>query len=129
VHDLDAHDRLEQHRLGHLGGLLEGHLTGDLERHLRGVDVVVLPVDQRRFDVDRGVAGEHAGIERLLHALVGRVDVLARDLAAADLVDELVALAGFGSSVILTTANWPEPPDCLMWRYSTDSTILVMVSR
>ena len=54
---------------------------------------MVLTVDQRRLDVDRGIAGEHAGVERLLHALVGRLDVLARDLAAADLVDELVALA------------------------------------
>ena len=59
----------------------------------RGVDVVVLAVDQRRLDVDRRVAGEHADVERALHALVGRLDVLARDLAAADLVDELVALA------------------------------------
>ena len=28
--------------------------------------------------------------------------------------------------MILTTANWPEPPVCLMWRYSTDSTGLVI---
>ena len=57
--------------------------------------------------------------------LVG-LDVLARDAPTADLVDELVAPAGFGSTVILMTANWPEPPDCLMWRYSTDSTFLVI---
>ncbi len=33
------------------------------------------------------------------------------------------------SRSILTTANWPEPPDCLMCRYSTVSTFLVTVSR
>ena len=44
-------------------------------------------------DVDDRVAGEHAGVHRLLDALVDRGDVLLRDLAAGDLVGELVAVA------------------------------------
>ena len=51
------------------------------------------PSTRRRLDVDGRVAGEHAGVERGLDALVRRLDVLARDAPAGDLVDELVALA------------------------------------
>ena len=47
-------------------------------------------------DVDDRVAGEDARLHRLLDAEVDRRDVLARDLAADDLVDELVALARLG---------------------------------
>ena len=42
-------------------------------------------------DVDDGVAAEDARLHRLLDAEVDRADVLARDLAADDLVDEFVA--------------------------------------
>ena len=57
---------------------------------------MVLAVDERGPDVDRRVAGEHAGGQRLLDAGVDRGDVLLRDAPAADLVDELVAAAGAG---------------------------------
>ena len=70
--------------------------AGDLERHLRGVDVVVLAVGEDGPHVDGRVAGEHARVERLLDAGVDRGDVLLRDAAAGDLVDELVAAAGAG---------------------------------
>ena len=43
-------------------------------------------------NVDDGIAGEDARLHRLLDAEVDRRDVLARDLAADDLVDELVAV-------------------------------------
>src|SRR3954452_18264067 len=46
--DLDGHERLEQGRGGLARGLLEDHRAGDLEGHLRGVDLVVLTVEQRR---------------------------------------------------------------------------------
>ena len=88
--DLDGHDRLEQHRLGP-GRLLEAHGPGDLERHLRGVDVVVGPVGEGGADVDHRVAGQHAGLHGVLDAGVDRGDVLLRNHAAGDLVDELVA--------------------------------------
>ena len=55
---------------------------------------MVRAVDQLDPDVDDGVAGEDARAHRLLDAVVDRRDVLLRDLAADDLVDELVARAG-----------------------------------
>src|SRR5215210_5811646 len=88
--DLDGHERLEQSRAGLAGGLLEDHRTGDLEGHLRGVDLVVLAVQQRGLHADHGVAGEDAVLHGVLHALVDRGDVLLRDPATGDLVLELV---------------------------------------
>ncbi len=34
-----------------------------------------------------------------------------------------------GSSLMITRANWPEPPVCFLCVYSYLSTVLVMVSR
>ena len=90
------HDRLEQHRAGRPQRLLDRHGPGDLEGHLRGVHVVVGPVGEGDPDVDRRVAGQDAGGERLLDPGVDRGDVLLGDDAAADLVDELVAAPGPG---------------------------------
>src|SRR5215210_4340057 len=91
--DLDGHERLEQSRAGLAGGLLEDHRAGDLEGHLRGVDLVVLAVEQRGLDADHGVAGKHAVLHGVLHALVDRGDVLPRDATTGDLVLELVGRA------------------------------------
>src|ERR1043165_1795876 len=44
-------------------------------------------------EVDDREADQGAGLRRLLHALLDRRDVLARDVAALDLVDELEARA------------------------------------
>src|SRR5829696_7595421 len=88
--DLDGHERLEQGRAGLAGGLLEDHRAGDLEGHLRGVDLVVLAVEQGGLDADHRVAGEDAVLHSVLHALVDRGDVLPRDAATGDLVLELV---------------------------------------
>ncbi len=52
---------------------------------------MVRAVDQLDLDVHDRVPGEHARADGLLDALVDRLDVLLRDLAADDLVDELVA--------------------------------------
>src|SRR4029078_4630702 len=68
----------------------------DLEGYLARVDAVEGPVDQLDPHVDDRVAGEDAGLHRLLDAEVDRADVLAGDLAADDLVDEVVALARLG---------------------------------
>src|SRR4051812_47529043 len=97
---LDGHHGLEQLRLRALHRLLEGHRAGDLEGNLARVDVVERAVDQLDADVDDRVAGEDARLHRLLDAEVDRADVLARDLAADDLVDELVALAGLGRACV-----------------------------
>src|SRR4051794_4611913 len=88
--DLDGHERLEQGRAGLAGGLLEGDRAGDLEGHLRGVDLVVLAVQEQRLDPDHGIAGEDAVLHGVLHALVHRGDVLLRDATTGDLVLELV---------------------------------------
>src|SRR5690242_7063864 len=88
--DLDGHQRLEQGRAGLAGGLLEDHRAGDLEGHLRGVDLVVLAVDEGRLDANHRVAGEDAVLHGVLHARVDRLDVLPRDAATGDGVDELV---------------------------------------
>src|SRR5919107_3697927 len=92
--DLDVHHGLQEDRVGPLEGLLDGHGTGDLERHLGGVDVVVRTVDQLDPDVDHGVSGDDAGIQRLLDALIHARDIFPRDDAADDLVVELVAGLG-----------------------------------
>src|SRR5215207_7553025 len=91
--DLDGYQRLQQSRAGLACGLLEDHRAGDLEGHLRGVDLVVLAVEQGRLHADHGVAGEHAVLHRVLHALVDRGDVLPRDATTGDLVLELVGRA------------------------------------
>src|SRR6185369_17243455 len=56
--DFHLHDRLEDRRLGVLHRVLERQRAGDLERHFRGVDVVVLPVEQSHLEVDHRIAGE-----------------------------------------------------------------------
>src|SRR5512142_1451596 len=90
---LDLHDRLEEDRSGLLAGVLERHGTGDLEGDFVRVDVVVGAVVDGDLHVDDRVAGLDAAIERFLHALLDGGDELARDGAAGDLVDELVAFA------------------------------------
>ncbi len=74
-----------------LDGVLEGHRAGDLERHLGRVDLVERAVVEGGLDVHHGHVGVGAALERLLDARVHRLDVLARDDAAHDLVHELVA--------------------------------------
>src|SRR6478735_1849452 len=94
--DLDGHHRLEQDRVRLPDGLLEHHRAGDLERHLRGVDVVVGAVVERRTDTHERVAGEHAVLHGVLDTSVHRRDVLTRDTATRDAVDELVHRAVLG---------------------------------
>src|SRR6201747_797279 len=92
-HDLDGEDRLEQDGLRAARGVLERQRAGDLEGDLRRVRVVVLAVDERHADVDHRVAGLHARRQRLLDALLYGGDELAGHGAAADLRDEVEALA------------------------------------
>src|SRR5204863_663798 len=86
-------DRLEDRRVGLAEGVLDGHGAGDLERHLRRVHLVVGAVEERRLDVHHREPGIDPRVEGLADAGVDRLDVLARDRAADDLVDELVARA------------------------------------
>src|SRR5262249_9733997 len=61
----------------------------DLERHLGAVDVVVLAEEHRGLDVDDRVARERPALHAGDDALLDRGNVLVRDDAALDLVDEL----------------------------------------
>src|SRR5918992_4081168 len=89
--DLDVHDRLEQHRVGPLQGLLGSHAPRYLEGHLGGVHLVVRTVHEFHSYIHDRVAGHDAVVERLLDALVQARDVLPGDDAADDPVVELVA--------------------------------------
>ena len=94
-YDFDVHHRLEEFRLSLEEGLLEA-LAGALdEREFVGVDFVVGTEVNGSLDVDDGEARERTGLESLLDALLDGRNVLGRNYAALDLVDELKALAGF----------------------------------
>src|SRR5205085_8021886 len=86
--DFGRHDRLEQDAARLPGALLETDRAGDLERHLVRVHLVVAAVEELHLEVDHGVAREHAALHRLLYALADCGDVLLRDGAALDLVEE-----------------------------------------
>ena len=90
---------------------------GHLEAELVAVDGVELAVVQRDADIDHGKAERALGHVLLGAGLDGR-DVLLGHRAADDLVVEGEALAALGSGrmSILTSPNWPWPPDCFLWR-------------
>ena len=116
----DEHDRLEQHRVGELERLLHRLRAGELEGDLGGVDGVVGAVEQPHAHALDGVAGEHARLHRLTHALLDGGDERAGDDAALDVVDELEAVAcawPFSGSISMwQSPNCPRPPDCFLWR-------------
>src|SRR5436190_1642606 len=88
-HDFDVHDRFLDDRTGFLRAFLIRHRAGDLERHFAGVDVVERAVIQNRANARHRIAGHDAALHRFLDALLGRLDELARDGTAGDLIDEL----------------------------------------
>ena len=55
---------------------------------------MIAAVEQRYFDIDHGIAGEHAVLGRLSNTLLNRGNIFARDRAAFDRVDELESAAG-----------------------------------
>ncbi len=71
------------------------HRGRGLERHLGAVDGVVLAVEAGDLHVDDGEAERAAVLLGLDDALFDRGDEVARDHAADDRVDELVAAAAF----------------------------------
>src|SRR6185437_5369106 len=66
----------------------------DFEGQRRGVDVMVLAVDQLDLDVHHREAGHHARTHHAVEALFDAGDVFLRHRAADDLGFELVTLAG-----------------------------------
>jgi len=89
--DFDLHHRLKKHRIALLDRILEGHGASDLKCHLRRVHIVVGPIDNRAFDIDQGIASNHAGLAGLLDALVGWLEVVLRNGATNNVVDECEA--------------------------------------
>src|SRR5262249_56764569 len=88
-----VHDRLEQNRVRVHEDFLQSHRGRDLEGHVRRVHVVVGAVVERDLHVDDGVAGEDAALHAVAHALLDRRNVLARNGATQDVVDELETAA------------------------------------
>ena len=76
-----------------LHALLEGHRSGNLECHFGRVDVVVLPVLEAHAKIDDRITGQESLLARVLNALLHRGNVLARNRAAKDLVDEFEVAA------------------------------------
>ena len=92
-HYFHAHDWLQNDGAGHLRCLTESHLARNFERHFAGVNVVVLTVDERHLDVHRWVTSKHAVVESRLDALVGWLNVFARNATTGDVVFEDVTAA------------------------------------
>src|SRR5690606_7147253 len=67
--------------------------TRDLEGQGRRVNIMVGAVHQANLEVDDREADERTAFGHRTDALVHRRNVFARDIAALDLVDELVAFA------------------------------------
>ena len=94
--NLEVGHGLKQHGLGLVDGLLEANAGGSLEGHLVGVDGVIGALVDGDLHVDHGEAGQDAIAHGLLDALVDGGDEAARDVAAHDLVNKLVASARVG---------------------------------
>src|SRR5450830_604190 len=87
-HDLDLHDRLEQHRAALLQRLAQGAARADFERQRRRIDVVIAAVDQRHLEIDHREAGEQAGTEHRFETLLDAGDEFLRHRAADNFVLE-----------------------------------------
>src|SRR5213078_1009183 len=87
--DRQLHDRLEDLGPGAREEVAERAARGLLERDVARVDRVGLAVVDRDPQADDRHAEPRALADHRLEALLARRDVLARDRAAADLVDEL----------------------------------------
>mmetsp|Transcript_28730 Transcript_28730/g.77352 ORF Transcript_28730/g.77352 Transcript_28730/m.77352 type:complete len:596 (-) Transcript_28730:17-1804(-) len=89
------HERLHQAATTLAEALASGHAARDLERHDRRIDVVVRAVNEGRLHAEHREAGDRAGREHRLDALLHARDVLLRHNAALDLLRKLeVGLGG-----------------------------------
>src|SRR6185312_2154155 len=85
--DVDAVDRLQQHRLAFRQRLLDALPAGGLERHVGAVDRVEPAGNQIDMNIDDREA-ERPRFQRLLDPFLDRRDEVARDRAADDAVLE-----------------------------------------
>src|SRR5256885_14679588 len=86
-----SHDRLEQLDAGLARRFAHCAAGADFERERRGVDVVVLAVDQMDFEVDDREADQRAGLGGFAQTPLDGRDILLGDVAALYLVEELEA--------------------------------------
>src|SRR5258708_28840634 len=68
--------------------VLDRHRAGHLECHVVRVDRMERTVHQSGNDIDHGIPGDNAALERLPDSLLDRWDELARDATLRDLVLE-----------------------------------------
>ena len=92
-HYLNAHDGLEQHRLRFSYGVLERQRTRNVKRALVRIDFMVITVQQPDLNVHEFVACQEATLQRILDALLNRLDKFLGNGAAGNLVFEDKALA------------------------------------
>ncbi len=114
------HDRFQQRGLGGFHGFAEGDAAGHLEGEVVGIDVVVRAVVEDDAEIHDGIAGEKAAGGGVFDSLFDGGNVVLRDGAAEDVVDELefdfAPSRGSGSILILQSPYWPWPPVCFLWR-------------
>jgi hypothetical protein len=91
--DDDFHDRLKHDRVAFRTRGLEGHGSRDLISRFGAIDFVVGPIEEGRFDIDDGEAGDNAAAERIFETLLGRLDEFLRNGAADNGIDEFEAFA------------------------------------
>ncbi len=77
---------------------------------------MIRAVNQLDLDVHHREASEHARADDRLKALLD-AGTYSFGTEPPTILDskEKPAPGSFGSTTILTRANWPEPPDCFLW--------------
>src|SRR5256885_4700068 len=85
-----SHDRLEQLDAGLARRFAHCAPGADFERERRGVDVVILAVDQMDFEVDDREADQRARLGGFPQPPLHGRDIFLRDVTAPDLVGGLV---------------------------------------
>src|SRR6218665_112310 len=116
--DLDLHDRFEHGRTGLADRGHKGLATGGREGDVLAVDAVVLAVVHHDAPVDHGGAGDPAVGHPPPHPFsTGGRNRPGVPPPLASAVNAKPAPAGSGSMRRKTSANWPAPPLCFLWRW------------
>src|SRR2546429_1388972 len=110
-HYFNPHDRFEQDRLGLLHCILKCERASDNKCALIRINLVEATIDQAHFYVDHVVPGKITALHGVMNALFSRLDELARNCSALDLVFENESLTWrwldlqFDVRVLPTTAR------------------------
>src|SRR5205085_8667642 len=113
-YDIDFRERLEQHRFALRRDRLEGEDSRHLERLLIRVNGVERSIEDLDLEVHDWISSEHAAHRRFLNAPVHCGNVLPRNGATDDLIDELVpSTAGRGHNTHPAVAELTPPTGLL----------------